>query len=318
MHKRHRILAVDDSQVNLAILEDMLADSYALRLAGTGEEALTVAREFRPEIVLLDIMMPGMGGFEVCERLRKDPGLSHTKIILLSAKTEVANRLKGYEVGADDFISKPFNHEELLAKLTVFLRLKSVEELDALKSDVLHLISHETRTPLNGILGVLQLLAESDSPGTADEQELIQQALLSGHRLESLVQKALLYAELRSGRVTFRPEPLCLRALFEDVIKPLGPRATARGVSVELRRRDAGRRDRGPGPLAVRLREPRRQRDPIQRHDRSDRGRRWHVAATTPRCPWPTAVPESRRTTCLISSRGSFRRTSRTTAKGMA
>ena len=73
----------------------MLADSYDLRCAGSGEEALTVARDFRPDIVLLDIMMPGIGGFETCASLRRDPGLRHVKIIMLSARTEVADRLRG-------------------------------------------------------------------------------------------------------------------------------------------------------------------------------------------------------------------------------
>jgi two-component system, sensor histidine kinase and response regulator len=235
MPRRHRILAVDDSPVNLAILEEMLADSYELRCAGSGEEALTVAREFRPDIVLLDIMMPGMGGFEACECLRRDSVLSHAKVILLSAKTEVANRLKGYEVGADDFISKPFNHEELLAKIAVFLRLKNAEELDALKSDVLMLINHETRTPLNGILGALQLLADSESCAAASEQELIQYAVHSGQRLERLIRKGMLYAELRSGRVTFTPLTICLRTMLEDVIGSQIPQAISRGVTVELR-----------------------------------------------------------------------------------
>jgi two-component system, sensor histidine kinase and response regulator len=179
--------------------------------------------------------MPGMGGFEACECLRRDSVLSHAKVILLSAKTEVANRLKGYEVGADDFISKPFNHEELLAKIAVFLRLKNAEELDALKSDVLMLINHETRTPLNGILGALQLLADSESCAAASEQELIQYAVHSGQRLERLIRKGMLYAELRSGRVTFTPLTICLRTMLEDVIGAQTPQAIARGVTVELR-----------------------------------------------------------------------------------
>jgi two-component system, sensor histidine kinase and response regulator len=235
MPRRQRILAVEDSPLNLAILVEMLADDYDLRCANCGEAGLALAQEFRPDLVLLDIMMPGIGGYATCERLRQDPHLRHVKIILISAKTEVEDRLRGYAAGADDFVVKPFNQDELLAKITVFLRLKTVEELDDLKSNVLQLLSHETRTPLNGILGSLQLLADAKACQGKDEQELIQLAVDSGKLLERLIMKGLLYSELRSGTTSFTPTTLRLDALVKDVIAEFAPTVVPQGPAIKLR-----------------------------------------------------------------------------------
>ena len=114
----------------------------------------------------------------------------------------------------------------MLAKIAVFLRLKNVEELDSLKSDILMLINHETRTPLNGILGALQLLADSANCGAPSDQELIHFALKSGQRLERLIRKGLLYAEVRSGRANFTVQSVGLGGLLEAVIAAHTPQAT--------------------------------------------------------------------------------------------
>ncbi len=94
MSHKHRILAVDDNPTNLAVLEDLLADDYDLRTAATGDEALQCAPAFRPDLILLDIMMPGIDGYETCRRLRAESDLRHTKIVMVSAKAMATERLK--------------------------------------------------------------------------------------------------------------------------------------------------------------------------------------------------------------------------------
>jgi C4-dicarboxylate-specific signal transduction histidine kinase len=98
------------------------------KLAYSGEEALKIATDYAPDLILLDIMMPGIDGYEVCRQIRADPNLKFTKIILVSGKAMIDERLKGYEVGADDYMTKPFSTEELLAKAKVFLHLTDVEK----------------------------------------------------------------------------------------------------------------------------------------------------------------------------------------------
>ena len=131
MTSRQRILIVDDNEVNLAILREVLAEDYELASATSGEECLEKAEEFLPELILLDIMMPGIDGYETCRRLRANPRLCHAKVLMVSARAMVSERLEGYNVGADDYITKPFNDDELLSKVRVYLRLKSVEEINA-------------------------------------------------------------------------------------------------------------------------------------------------------------------------------------------
>lgn len=117
MQVKKKILAVDDDTNNIAIMEELLGGDYDLKTATTGEQALEIAQDFRPEIILLDIMMPGMNGYEVCRRLREHCTLKHTKIIVVSAKATVSERLEGYKAGADDYITKPFDGDEFLAKV---------------------------------------------------------------------------------------------------------------------------------------------------------------------------------------------------------
>ena len=124
-----KILIVDDDPTNVAIIEEILEEQdCTVQAISTGEGALEVINEFKPNLVLLDIMMPGIDGYVVCRRIREEDPSGFTKIILVSGKAMLEERLNGYKVGADDYITKPFNEEELLAKVRVFLRLNAVEE----------------------------------------------------------------------------------------------------------------------------------------------------------------------------------------------
>lgn len=128
MLSNHRILAVDDDPMNLDIIEEILEDKYLIERADSGEAALKILPEFRPDLILLDIMMPGINGYKVCRKIRNDPEYDNLKIILVSGKAMAEERLKGYEAGADDYITKPFLEEELVAKIKVFLKLRKSEK----------------------------------------------------------------------------------------------------------------------------------------------------------------------------------------------
>ena len=121
MQPQSRILLVDDNPTNLAILEEMLGDEYRWEAATSGEEALEIAPDFQPDLILLDVMMPGINGYETCRRIRANPALRNVKIVMVSAKALVSERLEGYDAGADDYLTKPFDEKELLAKVRVYL-----------------------------------------------------------------------------------------------------------------------------------------------------------------------------------------------------
>ena len=114
MYKPHRILAVDDNVDNLAILEEFLSQDFEYRAVTSGEEALVVAPNFQPHVILLDVAMRGIDGIETCRELRLNSRLRDAKVIMLSARHEIGDRLSAYDVGAVDYIAKPFHDREVL------------------------------------------------------------------------------------------------------------------------------------------------------------------------------------------------------------
>jgi putative two-component system response regulator len=123
-----KVLIVDDSPINLKILEQLLKTDYDLVRAASGEECLLRVRDSAPDLVLLDIMMPGIDGYETCRRIKSGPLGEFTPVILVSVKASTAERLQGYAAGADDYVVKPFDHAELLAKVRIHFRLRSAME----------------------------------------------------------------------------------------------------------------------------------------------------------------------------------------------
>jgi two-component system, sensor histidine kinase and response regulator len=218
MTENNRVLIVDDEPSNVAILEEILEDGFTVATATNGEEALRLAADFQPDMFLLDIMMPGIDGYETCRRIRQNPDLKFAKVILVSAKAMLSERLKGYEAGADDYITKPFDHTELLAKVRVFLRLKSAEEISQLKTDFLTLVSHETRTPLTHIMGPAEILLQDDVLDAEDRRHLAQMIIDGAERIRRLFEDAIAIFSFKSGRVPFECSTFDLRALAQEVI----------------------------------------------------------------------------------------------------
>ncbi len=117
MADRAKIMIVDDDPTNVEIVTEILEDKYTVLSVFSGEEALEEIFKFRPDILLLDIMMPGIDGYEVCKIIRNDDEIRDTIILLVSAKAMAKEMKKGFEVGADDYITKPFEHEDLESQI---------------------------------------------------------------------------------------------------------------------------------------------------------------------------------------------------------
>jgi len=144
----NRILVVDDEENNLNAVKRVFADlDYTLRFARSGEGALACIREdFDPDVVILDIMMPGIDGYEVCRYLKSNGKTSGIMVLLLSASAGLEDRLKGYEAKADDYMVKPYDPEELKAKVRILLRLKKAhDELRVINQDLENLVTYRTR-----------------------------------------------------------------------------------------------------------------------------------------------------------------------------
>lgn len=200
MPKHIKILIVDDEPQNTEIMREILSfhPKYEYRVAMSGEQALAVLESYFPDIILLDIMMPGMDGYEVCRRVREKRKHKFSKILMVSGRSMVGDRLKGYSSGADDYITKPFVEDELLAKLEVFSKLNRMEEVESLKTMALNILSHETRTPLNGIILASELLG--DMSGLPEQaKKYIDMVRKSGTRIQDLVEKISRYCAVKEG-----------------------------------------------------------------------------------------------------------------------
>ncbi|MBC7430843.1 MAG: PleD family two-component system response regulator [Rubritepida sp.] len=161
-----RILVVDDITANLRLLEAKLqGEYYEVALAQSGAEALRQATSWSPDIILLDVMMPGMDGYETCRHLKADPELQHIPVVMVTALTDAAERVRGLEAGADDFLSKPVDDATLFARLRALMRVKQVQDAWRLRADTARELGIESPDdPHKGVAGARALVV-----GPADE-----------------------------------------------------------------------------------------------------------------------------------------------------
>ncbi len=128
MEEKSTVLIVDDDEFNIDILEQMLSmEGYDIISVKSGKEALESVKQLNIDLILLDIMMPDMDGYEVCKAIKSDKDRSYIPIIMLTAKKDVTDKLQGFDIGADDYITKPFHKEELIARVKSMIRIKNIQ-----------------------------------------------------------------------------------------------------------------------------------------------------------------------------------------------
>lgn len=195
MKQRGKILIVDDNATNVDILRRLLQKEYELETASCGEECLAAVPNFKPQLVLLDIMMPGIDGYEACRRIKTSVVGDFVQVILVSGKGSVAERVKGYESKADDYVVKPFDHDEMLSKVRVQFRLWKAqrqlvvakEQLAIYAEELEQLVSLRTRqltATQDMAVFALARLADSRDPETGEHLKRIRRyAHLIGEEL---------------------------------------------------------------------------------------------------------------------------------------
>jgi len=230
MQVQGKILAVDDDPNNITILKELLDDNYDLKAATTGEQALEIAQDFRPDIILVDIMMPGMDGYEVCRLLREHDTLKYTKIIMVSARAMVTERLEGYKAGADDYITKPFEGDELLAKVRVYLRLKHAEYMDQMRYEVTMTTMENLRTPIVVAKNIISIVtANVFSNATANifgknDSKLRHQLEIANDymdHLERTINNFIDISEIYAGKVELEPALFSIQSMVLEVVNLL-------------------------------------------------------------------------------------------------
>ncbi len=203
MEKTSRILIVDDDEVVRNTYEALLTlENYHLIFAENGKKALQVVENTPCDLILLDVMMPEMDGFQVCRNIKNNPKRKHIPVVLITALDGKADMLYGLESGADEFLSKPVRGPELRARIRTMLRIKQMyDELLAtleLREDLSNMIVHDIRSPLTTIMGLAQLLQLKNQD---DEQaEFIAKILFQANRLDSMLNDMLMMAKMESEK----------------------------------------------------------------------------------------------------------------------
>jgi two-component system, sensor histidine kinase and response regulator len=241
------IMVVDDNPANLKLLEDMLGQAgYGVRSFPRGRLALDAAAQNPPDLILLDINMPELTGYEVCGRLKSDDKLAQIPVIFLSALNETEDKVKALRCGGVDYISKPFQIEEVMARVETHLKLYGLQRavqfqnerleqavaartrelaeanqrlriLDRSKNEFLNLISHEFRTPLNGLLGVGELILNelTASPDSDELREMFEQ---SRRRILSILDDAMLLTHIDVKRESVPAGPVNLSFALQRAV----------------------------------------------------------------------------------------------------
>jgi signal transduction histidine kinase len=234
-----RILVVDDTPDNCLLIQAILQDEgYEVELAESGKQALEKIEHFSPDLVLLDVMMPGMDGYEVTRRIRQNSSLPFMPILLTTAYDQ-PSVAQGLDIGADDFIRKPVQFDELLARVRALLRLKhSVDERDQIarqREDFVSRLTHDLRTPLVAADRMLNLLSQGVMGELSDDvQEAMVTMIRSNQNLLTMVNTLLEVYRYEAGRKTLTFSPLNLTDLAEDVVQELSPLAIDKGLDLIL------------------------------------------------------------------------------------
>lgn len=221
------ILIVDDTTANLRLLSGVLKESgYKVRPVTSGELALEAIRRLPPDMILLDINMPGMNGYEVCERLKADPALADIPVIFLSALNEMEDKVRAFRVGGVDYITKPFQFEEVQARVECQLSLRRLHndmeaqnraleltnrrlcEAEQLRDDLVHMVIHDMRSPLTVQMGFLDYLLKNAAPPLGEsEKSWVVAAYETSIKLINMVNSLLDINRMESGKMPIHRKP---------------------------------------------------------------------------------------------------------------
>jgi two-component system sensor histidine kinase/response regulator len=232
------ILVVDDEPNNFDVIEMLLLkDGYSLSYVPNGFEALSYLEQTPPDVILLDVMMPGLSGIEVCQRIRANSSWQHIPIIFVTALNTKEDLARCLEAGADDFISKPVNRLELQARIRSMLRIKqqydALEATLQLREDMSNMIVHDLRNPLSSIVLACTLLQFAELG--ENQRKKIDQITVAGQQLESMIDSLLLMAKLESGKLAVNRVEVDLSALGMSAIADLEAIAAQKKINLVSR-----------------------------------------------------------------------------------
>jgi two-component system sensor histidine kinase/response regulator len=240
------ILIVDDTVENLRLLSGILsARGYDVRPVTTGTQAIRAALSAPPDLVLLDISMPDMDGYEVCRRLKQSEVLNAIPVIFLTALTDVGDKVKGFAVGGADYVTKPFQMEEVLSRVDAHVALgrartqlqgsyRRLQVLERLRDDLVHMIVHDMRSPLAVLIAHLDLVSmDPDASLGPDARDSLREATRGARELNRMANELLDVSKLEEGKMSLERTPCDLVEVTREVAATLGAWARGRSISVD-------------------------------------------------------------------------------------
>lgn len=240
-----KIMVVDDSELNQMMMESFLEPmGHNVILAGDGREALEKIAAEDPDLILLDVMMPEMDGFEVCRRLKQNERTRHTPVIMITALDKVEDNVRGIESGADDFLTRPFDAVILAARMKALLQSKAlfdeIKKLEQLKEDLTRMIVHDLRTPLSSIKMSMEMLNASVTPGDGKSRDLIGMAAADVEEALMLINNLLDIGKLEANKMVLQKEDTSLHDLIQDAVNKVKPLLMHSELHIDIRPRSDG------------------------------------------------------------------------------
>ena len=207
-----KVIVVDDDEKSCKILATYLRkDGYEVDTANDGDEALTLVAKAPPDAILLDVLMPGLDGIEVCRQIKSQESTAHLPVLLITGLTEREDRLRGIEAGASDYLTKPLDRQEVLLRVRNAVKTKllrddiqkgydKLKELEELRDGLVHMIVHDMRVPMTVVDGSLQFLLKRTSfPSDTPEHRMLSNALRSTRSMIDIINSLLDVSKLQSG-----------------------------------------------------------------------------------------------------------------------
>jgi signal transduction histidine kinase len=241
------ILVVDDEEENRILLEGLLvSQGYRVVTAAEAAEAIAQVQASSPDLILLDVMMPGRDGFDVCRELKAKPTTWFIPVVMVTALSDREDRIRGMEAGADDFLSKPVHRWELLTRTKSLLRIKSLhddlqksyeqlQKLEELRDRLIQLLVHDLKGPLTSLLLGVDLLISHEGAGAVDGKhwDLLGRMRHQIGELTHMVQSLLDIARMEEGKLPLHPEVCPVDELVGTVARECEVPYSSKGVSLE-------------------------------------------------------------------------------------
>ncbi|MCK6602448.1 MAG: hybrid sensor histidine kinase/response regulator [Bacteroidetes bacterium] len=243
--RKHTILMVDDNPINLNVLLDALKHhGFKLLAAKSGEEAIQRASFAKPDLILLDVLMPGIDGFETCRILKENEETADIPVIFMTALADTVDKVRGFSLGAVDYITKPFQHEEVLSRVNAHLMIQDLKrsleakneelarknslldealirekELNRLKTGLVGMASHELRRPLTVISLYSRSLVPRENGISADQADGYNKIQKSISQMTQLLDDILIATQSEMGKLTFEPELINIEEFCTRVVQ---------------------------------------------------------------------------------------------------